>query len=477
MMLHRPPRSSPSTTGLLRSFVSSCLSRRNRVPVLLLVFGFSCLSLAVYLLASYTWSSRGVAWNDVPPQPLTAAIPPLHAFGVQGVDEAEKERQRVEQAEREAREREQRAAQVAIVPDTPTDAVSTTADLSPIPVVIFTFDRADNLRRTIDSVLAALPSDASLHPLFVSQDGDHPGVAAVVASYGSRVTHLHFEWKGTPRGEYRTAYLHIAGHYQFAMRSVLEEVAGHEQYERIILLEDDMDVSPDFFSYFRRLSPLFDSDASLYCVSAWNDNGMAAFVHSPTAAYRSDVFPGLGWMWSRALWTELREWTWGFWDDWLREPAQRKGRSCVYPEVNRAYTFVSVGTSSGQFYDTYLRHIRLNTEQVDWAALDVSYLQKERYDEWLSALLRKAVSVGGVAQAKADIDGDMDGGGMKALAVAERRLGYSSLQHLTSLITPIGLIPDHKAGVPRSSYRGVLSFRYRGVRIWIVPNSLSLPLG
>ena len=466
-MLHRPPSSSASVPRRFQSFVASCLSRRNRVPLVLLVFGLSCIMLAVYLVAFYTWSNNRVAWNDVPPQPLTAAVPPLHVNGVRGADEAEKERQRLEEEEERARQ----ATQLAI-----TTASSTTA-LSPIPVIIFTFDRADNLRRTIDSVLAALPSPPSLHPIFVSQDGDHPAVEAVITSYGQRVTHLKYTWTGTPRPEYRTAYLKIAGHYQFALSEVMERVDGHDRWDRVVMLEDDMDVAPDVFSYFRRMSPLFDSDPTLYCVSAWNDNGQSSFVASPTAVYRTDCFPGLGWMWSRARWNELHEWTWGFWDDWLREPAQRKGRSCIFPEINRVYTFGSVGTSSGQFFDQYLKNIRLNSDNVDWGAVDVSYLQQTQYDDWLMAQLRAAVRVSGVEEAKTAIDGELDGGGRTVEDVIERRFGYRNSEQLTMLITPIGLIPDHKAGVPRASYKGVLHYRYRGVRIWIVPDSLGLPSG
>ena len=465
-MLYRPPSTASSVSRLVRSFAASCFSRRNRAPLLLLLFGLSCLMLAAYLLASYSWADSKVAWNDVPPQPLTAAVPPLHVIGVRGADEAEKERQRVEEEEEEAR-----LAAPAALTDASPDA------LSPIPVIIFTFDRADNLRRTIDSVLSALPATSSLHPIFISQDGDHPAVEAVVASYGQRVSHLKYVWKGTPRAEYRTAYLKIAGHYQFALSEVMDRVDGHERWDRVIMLEDDMDVSPDFFSYFRRMSPLLDSDPTLYCVSAWNDNGQSSFVASPTAAYRTECFPGLGWMWSRGRWEELHEWTWGFWDDWLREPAQRKGRSCIFPEINRAYTFGSVGTSAGQFFDQYLKHIRLNTDNVDWQAVDVSYLQQPQYESWLMERLKAAVRAGGAEEAKAAIDGELDSGGKAAVEVSERRFGYRSLEQLTALITPIGLIPDHKAGVPRASYKGVLHFRHREVRIWIVPDSLGLPLG
>lgn len=39
----------------------------------------------------------------------------------------------------------------------------------------------------------------------------------------------------------------------------------------MIILEEDLDVSVDIFSYFSQLLPLMDNDESLYCVSAWND--------------------------------------------------------------------------------------------------------------------------------------------------------------------------------------------------------------
>ena len=42
---------------------------------------------------------------------------------------------------------------------------------------------------------------------------------------------------------------------------------------------------------------------------------------------------------------ELREkWPVAFWDDWMREEGQRKGRDCIYPEVARSYTFGIEGT-------------------------------------------------------------------------------------------------------------------------------------
>lgn len=48
------------------------------------------------------------------------------------------------------------------------------------------------------------------------------------------------------------------------------------------------------------------------------------------------AFSGLGWMLTSKLWDELKvKWPETFWDDWMRDPAQRQGRACIRPEISR----------------------------------------------------------------------------------------------------------------------------------------------
>ncbi|CAN0542781.1 unnamed protein product, partial [Ectocarpus sp. 12 AP-2014] len=47
---------------------------------------------------------------------------------------------------------------------------------------------------------------------------------------------------------------------------------------KVIILEEDLEIAPDFFEYFSAMAPLLDSDETLMAVSAWNDNGQAAHV-------------------------------------------------------------------------------------------------------------------------------------------------------------------------------------------------------
>jgi alpha-1,3-mannosyl-glycoprotein beta-1,2-N-acetylglucosaminyltransferase len=166
------------------------------------------------------------------------------------------------------------------------------------------------------------------------------------------------------------------------------------------VLEEDIEVAPDFFKFFERLSPyLDDPNEDLLCISAWNDNGMRGYVSdvkkggprgrggrppppaltllSPRQIVRSDFFPGLGWMLSRPTYEGLLPWPRGYWDDWMREPPQRRGREILRPEISRTFHFGQKGGTSGNIYSSYLDSIQLNVADVDWAQEDVGYLKRD----------------------------------------------------------------------------------------------------
>ena len=50
-----------------------------------------------------------------------------------------------------------------------------------------------------------------------------------------------------------------------------------------------------FYSYFSQTRHLMDEDSSLYCVSAWNDQGYKHSCEDPSLLYRVETMPGLGW--------------------------------------------------------------------------------------------------------------------------------------------------------------------------------------
>lgn len=179
------------------------------------------------------------------------------------------------------------------------------------------------------------------------QDCDDEPTRNVILSYKTDVTLIQqpdqSDINVPPKEKKFKGYYKIARHYGWALNTTFQQ-----GFEYVIIVEDDLNVAPDFFEYFLATHSLLKNDSSLWCVSAWNDNGKVNLIEEskPELLYRTDFFPGLGWMLSKNLWSELSvKWPKAFWDDWIRQPQQRKERSCIRPEVSRTRTFGKIGVS------------------------------------------------------------------------------------------------------------------------------------
>ncbi|NXR76216.1 MGAT1 acetylglucosaminyltransferase, partial [Pycnonotus jocosus] len=330
-----------------------------------------------------------------------------------------------------------------------------------IPVLVLACDRS-SVRRCLDKLLRYRPS-ARRFPVIVSQDCGHAETAAVIASYGPAVAHIRqpdlSDVPVPPEHRKFQGYYKISRHYRWA----LGQVFGALRYRAAIVVEDDLEVAPDFFEYFQAVLPLLRKDPSLWCASAWNDNGKEALVDPGRAEllYRTDFFPGLGWLLLAELWQELEpKWPPAFWDDWMRRPEQRRGRSCVRPEVSRTVTFGRKGVSHGQFFDQYLKFIKLNDRFVPFTKMDLSYLKKERYER---SFLLQVYSAPEVTLEQLQKGTVKDPGPV--------RLQYRGRDSFKASAKALGLMDDLKSGVPRAGYRGVVSVVCRGRRVFLAPPS------
>ncbi|XP_052194531.1 alpha-1,3-mannosyl-glycoprotein 2-beta-N-acetylglucosaminyltransferase isoform X9 [Diospyros lotus] len=329
-------------------------------------------------------------------------------------------------------------------------------------IVVMACNRADYLERTIKSILKYQTSVASKYPLFVSQDGEDPNVRSKALSYNqlTYIQHLDFEPIHAERPGELTAYYKIARHYKWA----LDQLFYNHNFTRVIILEDDMEIAPDFLDYFEAAAKLLDSDKSIMAVSSWNDNGQKQFVHDPYVLYRSDFFPGLGWMLTKSTWDELSpKWPKAYWDDWLRLKENHKGRQFIRPEVCRTYNFGEHGSSFGQFFKQYLEPIKLNHVQVDWKSMDLSYLMEDKYVKHFADMVKNARPVYGadVVFKTHNIDGDV-------------RIVYKDQEDFERIARQFGIFEEWKDGVPRTAYKGVVVFRHQtSRRVFLVgPDSL-----
>lgn len=342
-----------------------------------------------------------------------------------------------------------------------------------IAVVIFCYNRHSYLERTLESVFTYLPPAG--FSVFISQQGSDPDVTKIIEKYtikSGKAYWLGFDYNKTPQKIQRgfeekrwKVYHKISAHYKYAFQYLFDKL----NYDKVISLEDDMEISSDFFSYFQNLGKLMDTDLSIFCVSAWNDYGQRELVYDSKGIYRTDIFPGLGWMFNQKIWNEFSiNWPLAFWDDWLRESKQRKNRSCLRPEINRVYTFGSSGSSEGLFYNKYLRTIELNKDDIDWST-DYIYNEIinnlspiENYDKYLKSIIEQSQEI--------TIDQVLNLEKQPMKQPLDYIIKYHDLSDYTIKSKKLNLMDDHKDGLPRQSYRGIVVVRWKNNRILFVPN-------
>ncbi|XP_047078795.1 alpha-1,3-mannosyl-glycoprotein 2-beta-N-acetylglucosaminyltransferase isoform X2 [Lolium rigidum] len=330
-------------------------------------------------------------------------------------------------------------------------------------VVIMACNRPDYLQRTVESILKYQKTVASKFPLFISQDGTNGEVKKKALSY-TQITfmqHVDLEPVRTERPGELTAYYKIAKHYKWALDALFIK----HNFDRVIILEDDMEIAPDFFDYFEAAAKLLDNDKTIMAVSSWNDNGQKQFVHDPKALYRSDFFPGLGWMLTKPTWMELSpKWPKAYWDDWVRLKEVHGDRQFIRPEVCRTYNFGEHGSSMGQFFQQYLEPIKLNDVHIDWNSEDLSYLKEDKFliqfgEEVASATpLHRSDALLKAHNMNVDV-----------------RIQYDDQGDFERIARHFGIFEEWKDGVPRAAYKGVVVFRYKSSprRIYLVgPDSL-----
>lgn len=332
---------------------------------------------------------------------------------------------------------------------------------SAVAVLVFACNRV-TVVRCLDQLLKFRPS-AQQFPIIVSQDCQHEATANAIRAYGDQIYHIQqpdqSEIQIPPKEKKFKGYFKIARHYGWA----LNETFLNFNFNTVIIIEDDLDVSPDLFEYFLGTLPILQSDPTLWCVSAWNDNGKLGLIQQDAShlLHRTDFFPGLGWMLTKNTWIELAsKWPPSYWDDWIRQPEQRKGRACIRPEISRTRTFGKIGVSNGLFYEKYLKYIHLNEKFVPFTQLNLTYLLKDNYDVQFVKSVYESTIVSYLELKSNTIitDGPV-------------RIPYYTKDIYKKTAKMLGLMDDFRSGVPRTGYRGVVSFYYNNRRVYLAPNA------
>ncbi|XP_072172735.1 protein O-linked-mannose beta-1,2-N-acetylglucosaminyltransferase 1-like [Diadema setosum] len=251
-----------------------------------------------------------------------------------------------------------------------------------VPVIIIASNRPNYLYRMLGTLLSAQGVNPEMIVVFI--DGYFEEPLEVVKLFGLKgIQHTPL---GVKNGR-------ISQHYKASLTATFN-MFPRAQYA--IVLEEDLDVSEDFFSFFSQTLPILEEDSSVFCVSAWNDQGYEHTSNDPSLLYRVESMPGLGWILKRSIYKDELEPKWPTpeklwdWDMWMRLPENMQGRECIIPDVSRTYHFGAKGVNMNSYFqDLYFKKRPLNTA-VRVKLRDIDKMTQEKYEVEMHRQIRQA---------------------------------------------------------------------------------------
>ncbi|KAH9517958.1 Protein O-linked-mannose beta-1,2-N-acetylglucosaminyltransferase 1 [Dermatophagoides farinae] len=259
------------------------------------------------------------------------------------------------------------------------------AKISQVPIAIIASNRPHYLYRMLRTLLLTPGCNPSMITIYI--DGYYEEPLEVAKLFGLRgIQH-------TPIGH---ANSRITQHYKASLTATFN-LYPDAQYA--IILEEDLDVSLDFFEYFAQTMHLLDQDDTLFCISAWNDQAYEHTSSDTSLLYRVETMPGLGWMLTRKLYKNELEPRWPTpdksydWDMWMRLSDIRRGRECIVPDVSRTYHFGSSGLNMNSYFqEMYFKKHAFNTNP-SVLLKNVDLLKVENYERLINRLIRMAIII------------------------------------------------------------------------------------
>ncbi|XP_064633675.1 protein O-linked-mannose beta-1,2-N-acetylglucosaminyltransferase 1-like [Lineus longissimus] len=168
--------------------------------------------------------------------------------------------------------------------------------------------------------------------------------------------------------------------------------------ESVIILEEDLVLSPDFLYFLAQTYQVVRQDKSLLGISAWNDNGYEEVSTNSTLVYRiSSSFPGFAFLLQRAFFENHmknnQHWCcWRrSWQGWF--PGGLNGSEILIPDVSRVFHLPYV-TARGQMHSTLSKELfnrkRVTSREQKVQIAHPFSLTREKYEDELFRLIRSS---------------------------------------------------------------------------------------
>lgn len=213
------------------------------------------------------------------------------------------------------------------------------------PVVVFGYNRADMLENLFKSL--EKNENVNQMDLFIFLDIPDRRKKRQDIRLSARVIEYVNEYR--TRSKFGKVEIEIAENHKGLAESIISGVTKViNQYGKVIVLEDDLEVSNDFLDYMQRGLVFYENDKQVWSL------GGHCYPMKISRSYKKDIF----------LAPRVESWGWGTWKDrWKRTDWQVKS----YPKFKRDIVGQMLFNLGGKDLSKMLRYQMADNEYNSWA--------------------------------------------------------------------------------------------------------------
>lgn len=325
------------------------------------------------------------------------------------------------------------------------------------PIIVVPGSDLEALQRTLESLIAV--PGLQNHLVVVILEGNFAQPNELVGVYN-----------------FRTQYVKAKSQYLYALHAGMEEAMGlFPKSEYFLIIEEFVEVAPDFLRYFSQTMHLLE-DETILSISAWNEHGFKHTSGDTGLLYRSDTFPGYGWLLRRSVWkNEMRKNEANCcidqtWRGWLKDD-KRKNRESIVPDVSRVKRSIKPGIYEDRpFLEEYLSN-RTMTSDPGTEPSRVFYLKLVEYEKYMKQLVKEGIPLDRNLLIGCDTLGktslDLSGFSRGAYTLFYRQDSTTDFKVLVKLAKCLGIY-IYNGDTVRGLHKGVLRLVYQGQQLVLV---------
>ncbi|RNA19337.1 O-linked-mannose beta-1-2-N-acetylglucosaminyltransferase 1-like [Brachionus plicatilis] len=172
--------------------------------------------------------------------------------------------------------------------------------------------------------------------------------------------------------------------------------------ENVIIIEEDLILSPDFLYFFTQLYDTFTKDPNIAAISTWNPNGFTQLDGSSSFVYRTNEFPGLAYMLKKSVYDVYikdsfydccSNRAWYNWNLIDKKTKQSVVMDVLVPDVSRSFRRPYDISSDDYSFLNNLINRKRRTNLIPFPELVElsSLVSRDSYDNFLKKTLKSAI--------------------------------------------------------------------------------------